>query len=320
MTTPLRAIFMGTPEFAVPALAALCDAPHCSVIAVVTQPDKPKGRGLELVAPPIKTYALKRFIPVFQPTSANDEAFVATLRELAPDFCLVVAYGKILRQRVLDIPRLGCFNVHASLLPKYRGAAPIAWSVLNGETESGISIMRMDAGMDTGDVAFSSSCRIDNTMTAGDLHNNLAEIGGATVTRLVRELSAGTLSFSPQNHSTATHAPKLTKEMGHIDWSLSSQAIHNKIRGLNPFPIAYGKLAGETIRIFRADCDIPANTLAETAATAQPGELFVTAGRLYARCGDGFIELLELQRENKKRMPATQLLQGFRDIHGKRFT
>ncbi|MCA9561578.1 MAG: methionyl-tRNA formyltransferase, partial [Myxococcales bacterium] len=245
----LRVVFMGTPDFAVPGLEALVEA-GCQVVGVVSQPDRPKGRGRKVQRTPVAACADRHGLPVFQWPRLNDTSF-ATLRDLRPDLCVVVAYGKILPRRYLELPPHGCLNVHASLLPALRGAAPIQWAVIRGHQRTGISIMRMDAGMDTGDVALTVPTTISRDETAGELHDRLAPLGAQALGRALEALCAGALTFTPQDHGAATLAPMLTKEDGRLDWSWPAQQVHDRVRGTSPWPGAFVERADGPRKIHR---------------------------------------------------------------------
>ena len=243
---------MGTPEFAVSSLQALIQAGE-EVIAVVTQPDKPKGRGKRLASPPVKELALRYNIPVLQPVKIRDEGFISIMKDLHPDIIVVIAYGKILPKAVLDIPPKGCINVHASLLPKYRGAAPINWAIINGEKETGVTTMLMDEGMDTGDILLTERISIKPEDTTADIHDRLKHVGATLLVETIKGVQSRTLRPIPQAHAQATYAPMLKKEDGRIDWGMGPQEIINLIRGLNPWPGAYTRWEGMQIKIFKAE-------------------------------------------------------------------
>lgn len=298
----LRTVFMGTPDFAVPCLQGLIDEGH-EVAAVFTQPDKPKGRGYTLAPPPVKVLALSHDIPVYQPkTLKNGEAF-ALLKELAPELIVVVAYGKLLPGVILTLPRHGCINVHASLLPQYRGAAPIQWSVLRGEEKTGVTTMFMDEGLDTGDMLLREETAIGPDETAGEVHDRLALLGAGLLIRTLEQLEAGTLVRTPQPEGTDVfYASMLDKSLCGIDWNKPAQTVHNLVRGLNPWPTASTKWQGKTLKIHRT------RLLGE--ATGAPGEI-LSLHPLTVCCGDGrALELCEVQYEGGKRMAAADFLRG----------
>lgn len=293
---------MGTPEFAVPCLQSLIDENY-DVIGVFTQPDKPKGRGYILTPPPVKELALKYSIPVFQPQKMRDEQTICNLKSLNPDLIIVVAYGKILPKEILDIPPLGCINVHASLLPKYRGAGPIQWSVINGEKETGVTTMYMDVGLDNGDMIINNSIKIGENETAGELHDRVSVLGAQTLIETLNLLKKGEIIRTKQNDNIATYAPMLDKKLCEIDFSKDAQSIHNLIRGLSPWPVAVTKLNGKTLKIHRSSC-------LEENVCALPGEVVQNDGKIVVSCGNGCIEILELQLEGKKRMNSAEFLRG----------
>src|SRR3954470_1498983 len=245
----LRTVFMGSPEFAVPCLDALLATEN--VVAVITQPDKPAGRGLGLQPPPVKERALAAGVPVMQPASVRKPPFADELRALEPDVCIVVAYGKILPPDVLATPKHGCLNVHASLLPKYRGAAPIQWAIIRGERETGVTLMQMDVGMDTGDMLLTRALPIDDWVTAGQLHTRLAPLGAELLLEGLGRLKAGTLEPRKQNDAEATMAPMLTKETGRVDFAAGGRAVRDLVRGCDPWPTAYTLLGGDPLKLFR---------------------------------------------------------------------
>lgn len=310
---PLRLIFMGTPEFAVPALQALADGPD-QVVAVVCQPDKPSGRGRKLTAPPVKKAAHDLSIPVLQPASIRTESFLETIREFRPDLIVVAAYGKILPGRVLRLPPLGTINIHGSLLPRYRGAAPIQWAVINGDLETGVTIMQMDEGMDTGDILLPVAIPIEEDDTAGTLFTKLAELGGKAVVRAIALLKEGKLPPQKQEDRLATEAPMLSKETGHIDWSRDAWNIHCLIRGLDPWPSAYGFLDGGRVRFFRP-------RVIEGSVREQPGTLCrADDNGLLIATGRDYLLVREVQFEGKKRLDVRSLLCGTELPIGERFT
>lgn len=297
----MRIVFMGTPEFAVPCLERLLEDGH-EVVLAVCQPDKPKGRGHQLTSPPVKAFALSKKIPVFQPlTMKSDETF-DTLAAAQPDCIVVVAYGKILPQRVLDLPRFGCVNVHASLLPRYRGAAPIQWAVLNGETETGVTTMWMEAGLDTGDMLLRRRREIPPDMTAGELHDALALDGAQVLSDTLRALEAGELHPEKQDDSLSCYAPMLSKALSPLDWTKPATVLHNQVRGLNPWPSAVCFLNGRPLKIHRSRVG--------GACAGQPGTV-VKTDPLTVVCGEETsLELLEVQAQGAKRMAAADFLRG----------
>lgn len=293
---------MGTPEFAVPCLAALYE--HCDVIGVVTQPDKPRGRGQKLVPSPVKAWAEAHGLPVWQTKRIKEEDFTAFLEEQKPDLMVVVAFGQILSQRILDIPPYGCINVHGSLLPRYRGAAPMQWCVIDGEKKTGITTMFMDAGLDTGDMLLKAEFPIGPDTTLEEVHDGLMALGAKVLIDTLEELSAGTLKRIPQT-GESNYAPMLTKETGHIHWQDCAQKIHNLVRGLDSWPGAYTFLAGKKYKIWRTRC-----TTEKT--EAQPGTILRADKKegLFVAAGDGVLEITELQAPGKKRMAAKDYLNG----------
>lgn len=311
---PLRIVFMGTPEFAVPTLRALIDGPH-DVIAVYTQPDRPRGRGRKVIPSPIKAVALEHEIPVFQPERMTSKEAVQQFRSENCDLAVVVAYGKILRQRVLDVPPLGCINGHASLLPYYRGAAPIFWAMANGETESGITTMQMDAGMDTGPMLVRKSISIGPNEDVGSFHDRLSALSAECMTETLERLVAGTLTQTEQEHDLATHARMIEKKDHWVNLEGSAQDAHNWIRASDPFPGSrVGLPNGKIMKLFgsrgiREDLQ------------GTPGELVeVAADSICIACGEGAVELSEIQMPGKKRVSVKQYLAGNKFELGTVFT
>ena len=300
----MRIVFMGTPDFAVPALKALVEAGH-DVCGVFTQPDKPKNRGMKLQAPPVKEYAITQNIPVFQPLKMRDGEALAILQELSPELIVVAAYGKILPVDILELPPKGCINIHSSLLPKYRGSAPINWVILNGEDETGVSIQYMAEGVDTGDVIACSTTPISLEENAQQLYDRLAQMGAELICPVVTAIEQGTATRTPQDHAQASHAPMLSKELSPIDWTRSARQIHDQVRGLYPWPAAITEIDGIRCKIIRT-------TLTTDSTGKEPGS-FVQADKkgLKVACGGGeVIEILELQPDGKKAMAATAFLLG----------
>ncbi|MCC2879623.1 methionyl-tRNA formyltransferase [Enterocloster sp. OA13] len=303
----MRIVFMGTPDFSVPTLKALVEAGH-DVAAVVTQPDKPKGRGKEMQMTPVKVQALEYKIPVYQPVKVRDQAFIEVLRELEADAFVVIAFGQILPKAVLELPRYGCVNIHASLLPKYRGAAPIQWCVIDGEKETGITTMMMDVGLDTGDMLEKVVIPIDEKETGGSLHDKLSLAGGSLILSTLRKLEEGTAVRTPQTEEGTCYAKMLTKSLGDIDWNQDAVSIERLIRGLNPWPSAYTMWNGKTIKIWAADVikdEAPANSL------PCGGVALSDRHCLAVRTGDGLLSIKELQMEGKKRMDIEAFLRGY---------
>ena len=297
-----RVIFMGTPEFAVPCLAALHET--CEVIGVITQPDKPRGRGQKLMPSPVKAWAEAHDLPVWQPAKIKTEEFTAQLEAMKPDLMVVVAFGQILSQRILDIPAYGCINVHASLLPRYRGAAPMQWCVINGEEKTGVTTMFMDAGLDTGDMLLARELAIGPDMTLEEVHDGLMAMGSQVLIETLEQLSDGTLQRIPQT-GESNYAPMLTKETGHIDWTKPAADVHNLVRGLNSWPGAYTALDGAKYKIWRTHrTGEPATAEAGTIVKADKKDGLLVAA------GDELLEILELQAPGKKKMRAADYLNG----------
>lgn len=293
---------MGTPEFAVPTLQALID--HHEVIGVVTQPDKQRGRGKKVQFPPVKEKAVEYNIPVYQPVRAKEEAFIETLRQLNPDVIVVVAYGQILPESILNIPKYGCINVHGSLLPKYRGAAPIQWAVLDGEEKTGITTMFMEKGLDTGDMLDKVEVVLDPKETAGTLHDKLMEAGADLLLETLKQLEAGTAVRTKQDDSKSCYAKMLSKEMGKIDFTKSANEIERLIRGMNPWPSAYTSMSGKTMKIWDAD-------VVEYQGNEKPGTIVdVTKDSILVATGENALALKEIQLAGKKRMQVQAFLLG----------
>lgn len=302
----MRIVFMGTPAFAVPSLEALLKSED-KIVGVVTQPDKPKGRGQTMTASPIKQVAEKAGVPILQPLKMKDPAFLNALRAWQPDFITVTAFGRILPQVILDLPSKGCVNVHASLLPKYRGAGPIQWAVINGERETGITTMLMDAGMDTGAMLLQERVAIEPEETAGSLSEKLAKVGGPLLVETLRRLKEGTLTPQPQDHTQATMAPMLRKEDGQIDWTAPAHDIANRIRGLSPWPGAFTYFGDERWTILKA------HALADSSQEAEPGTaVAVTKDAIHIATGRGLLAVTELQPANSRRMTIQQYVAGHR--------
>ena len=296
----MRIVFMGTPDFAVPSLQALIDAGH-DVCAVYTQPDKPQGRKQILTAPPVKTLALEHDIPVFQPNTLKNEVEQARLRELAPEVIIVVAYGKLLPKAVLDIPPHGCINVHGSLLPRWRGAAPIQWAVIAGDEMAGVTTMQMAEGLDTGDMLLTYETKVGEKETAGELFDRLAQSGAELLTQTLVKLDE--ITPRPQDDAQSCYAHMLDKQMAVIDWSKSAHEIDCLIRGLNPWPIALTTLSGERLKVFAAE---------KANGNGEPGTVLEADPKkgLTVACGEGALKLTEIQLVGGKRMKATDFLRG----------
>lgn len=300
----MRIVFMGTPDFAVPSLKALVEAGH-EICGVFTQPDKPKNRGMKLQAPPVKEYALSVGLPVFQPAKLRDGEALGILKGLEPELIAVAAYGKILPVDILELPRLGCVNVHSSLLPKYRGAAPINWAILDGEDETGVTIMFMAEGMDTGDILAQRATPIRLDENAAQLFDRLAQMGADLLVETVAGIEAGTVKAAPQDESRASHAPMLSRELSPMDWSRTARQLHDQVRGLYPWPAAVTTVDGVRCKILRT-------ALGEDAGGQAPGTVLQADKRgLRVACGDGkALEILELQPDGKKAMAASAFLMG----------
>jgi methionyl-tRNA formyltransferase len=300
----MRIVFLGTPSFAVPSLEALLAAGH-DVLAVFTQPDRPKGRTQLLAESAVKQAAVAHNLPVLQPERIRRPENVELLREYRPDLMVVVGYGQMIPQSIIDIPPHGILNVHASLLPKYRGAAPIQWAIANGETQTGVTIMRIDAGLDTGDMLRKVVTAISPVETAPELSERLAALGAAALIETIRDLELGLAHPEKQNNAEATLAPILKKEDGLADWNLPAAAIYNRWRGFYPWPGLHTTLRGQSLQVWRAQ---PVGTIADAA----PGSIRILNKRLFAVCGQGTaLELLELQLAGKKRMPVEPFLNGY---------
>lgn len=300
----MKIVFMGTPDFAVPSLRALAEAGH-EIRGVFTQPDRPKDRGMKLQPPPVKELALALGLEVYQPAKMRDGTALDILRALEPDLVAVAAYGKILPVDMLELPRLGCVNVHSSLLPKYRGAAPINWAILNGEDETGVTIMRMAEGMDTGDILAQASTPIGIDENAVQLFARLADLGAGLLADTVAALEAGTVEAVPQDEAQATHAPMLSRELSPIDWTRAARQLHDQVRGLRPWPAATAALDG-------ARCKVLRTALTGERTGKAPGTVLQADKRgLRIACGDGgVLELVELQPDGKKAMAAPAFLLG----------
>ena len=300
--TNLKIVFMGTPDFAVPCLKTLNE--NYEVIAVITQPDRPKGRGQKLMPSPIKEYALEHNLTVLQPEKIKSAEIEEKLKNLAPDIIVVVAFGQILSKAILDIPKLGCINVHASLLPQYRGAAPIHWSIINGETKTGITTMYMDVGLDTGDMILKEEVAISAKMNTGELHDTLMNIGAKTLLQTIQQIAEGSVVRTKQNDAESTYAPLLTKELEKINWLLPATEIYNLVRGLNPWPVAFSIFKGKKLKIWQTK-------VVDTVATGEIGTvLSITETGFTVQTGKGILEILELQPESKRKMTAKDFVCG----------
>lgn len=307
----LRVIYMGTPEFACPALQKLIDRGE-QVVAVITQPDRPKGRGQRLMPTPVKELAARHAIPVYQPARVRDPDVVEVIRKLAPDVVVVVAFGQILPKALLDIPPLGCINVHASLLPRYRGAAPLNWCIVNGEHETGVTTMLMDAGLDTGPMLLKRSTSVDENEDIMSLHDRMSAMGAELLSETLDGLTAGTIVPQEQDGSRSSYAPLLKKEDGRINWHLDARRIHNQVRGLAVWPVAYTLLDGQTFKVYRT-------RVAE--GSGLPGTV-LRADRhgIEVACLKGSLVIEELQLAGKKRLGAASFLAGYAIPAGALFT
>lgn len=299
----MRAVFMGTPDFSVPVLEAMVNAGH-QIAGVVTQPDKPKGRGKAVAFSPVKEAALKYGLPIYQPVKVRDPEFVKVLRKLAPEVIVVVAFGQILSREILELPRYGCVNVHASLLPMYRGASPIQHVILNGEKETGVTTMMMDTGIDTGDMLLKTVIPIDEKETGGSLHDKLAKAGGPLLIETLDQLSRGTAVRIPQEGETC-YAGMLTKAMGRMDFTRSAEELERQVRGLYPWPGAYTSVNGKTLKVFRA-------SVSDEESGREPGRVVQIAEKGFCvQTGKGLLQIEEVQLEGKKRMEAEAFLRGY---------
>lgn len=301
----MRIVFMGTPDFAVGSLQALCESGKHEILAVVTQPDRPKGRGNKLLQTPVKEYALAQGLTVYQPQKVKTPEFVELLHELQPELIVVAAFGQFLSKEILELPKYGCINVHASLLPKYRGAAPIQYAIIKGEKESGVTIMQMDIGMDTGAMLDKVVVPIAENTTMGELHDALREQGAALLLQVIDKIAAGTAAAEPQDDAQATYATLLDRSMEHIDWSKTAQEVHNLIRGFNPAPSTFTKLPnGKSLKIW-------GSKMTDKSSAAAAGTVIETGKHsFFVACGEGVLEITEVQPESKKRMPAQVFLNG----------
>jgi methionyl-tRNA formyltransferase len=299
----MKILFMGTPDFAASSLAGLIDSPH-EIVGVVTQPDRPKGRGHKMLPTPVKALALEHGIAVYQPEKVKNEALLPLLEELQPELIVVVAYGRILQPYILTFPKYGCINVHASLLPKYRGAAPIQWAVINGEEKTGVTTMQMDAGVDTGDILLSKETTVGTYETAGELFERLAQMGRELLLETIEGVANGTVSPRKQGQDY-TLAPMLTKELAKIDWTKSAQEISKQICGMNPWPLAYTTYKGETLKITAA-------TITQCPSGAKAGEILGLEKKkgLLVGCGNGALYLTEAQFAGSRKMAVEDYVRG----------
>lgn len=299
----MRVVFMGTPDFSVPALENI--AKRYEVVAVVTQQDRPKGRGHKMQYTPVKEKAIELEIPVYQPKRVKDPEFVDILKTLKPDVIVVIAFGQILSKEILELPKYGCINVHASLLPKYRGAAPIQWAVINGDKKSGVTTMYMAEGLDTGDIIDTSEIVLDEKETGGSLFDKLADLGGQLILNTLDKLETGTATRTRQDDARSTYAGKITKELGKIDFTKSAVEIERLIRGLNPWPSAFTYMDDKMLKIWNAD-------VLEETVEEEPGTITeVNKKFIKVATGEGYLLLKEIQLEGKKRMNVTSFLNGY---------
>jgi methionyl-tRNA formyltransferase len=305
----MKIVFMGTPDFAVGALQAIIDAGY-QVTAVVTQPDKPKGRGKEMQMTPVKACALAHHIPVFQPVRIKEPEAVETLRGYEADIFVVAAFGQILSEEILNMPKYGCVNIHASLLPKYRGAGPIQWAIINGEKKTGVTIMQMDKGLDTGDMLFTKEVDIDERETGDSLHDKLAKAGAELIVEALPRIEAGEFSPIKQNDKDSCYAKMLQKSMGKIDWTQDAHKLDCLIRGLLSWPGAYTSYHGKTLKIWEEEV-AKEQTIGVEITEAEPGTIVgVGKDAAYVKTGNGVLKLQSLQLEGKKRMPVKDFLLG----------
>jgi methionyl-tRNA formyltransferase len=314
----LRIVFFGTPGFAVPSLEALIASRH-AVVAVVSQPDRPKGRGQQLLPTPTKVVALAHEVPVLQPAKIRDEGFLQQIRGLHADLGVVVAFGRILPDALLAIPRLGMINVHASVLPRYRGAAPIQRAVLAGDSETGVTIMRVETELDAGPMFAVATVPIPPDATSGDMETVLADLGARLLLPVVDDLASGRARETPQDHSRSTHAAKISKDEGALDWTQPAAVLHNRVRGLQPWPLASTRLGSERLVLRRTR---PVTSSPSLAGTSAPGTIVrARADEIIVACGDGTsLQVLEVQPEGRRTMTAREFLAGRAVAEGARFT
>ena len=315
----MRIIFMGTPEFAVPVLESLINSRH-EVVAVVTQPDRPKGRGKNMQFSPVKECALAHNIPVMQPVNVSVPEVIDELRAYEPELIVVVAFGQFVTKKIREMPKYGCINVHASLLPKYRGAGPIQWAVINGEKESGVTTMYMCREIDKGDMLLKDTVTLDPKETGDSLHDKLSMMGGPLLLKTIDQLEDGSAVRIPQCEEESTYAPKLEKTMGNIDWTMDADRIERLVRGLNSWPGTFTKIHGKTVKIW--DCDVVRQeTLTENQAVAKAGTVIVSEkDQLIVKAGNGALSLRMLQPEGKKNMTVDAYLRGYPIAQGELFT
>ena len=315
----MRIIFMGTPDFAVPVLQSLINSRH-EVVAVVTQPDRPKGRGKNMQFSPVKECALAHNIPVMQPVNVSVPEVIDELRAYEPELIVVVAFGQFVTKKIREMPKYGCINVHASLLPKYRGAGPIQWAVINGEKESGVTTTYMCREIDKGDMLLKDTVTLDPKETGDSLHDKLSMMGGPLLLKTIDQLEDGSAVRIPQCEEESTYAPKLEKTMGNIDWTMDADRIERLVRGLNSWPGTFTKIHGKTVKIW--DCDVVRQeTLTENQAAATPGTVIVSEkDQLIVKAGNGALSLRMLQPEGKKNMTVDAYLRGYPIAQGELFT
>lgn len=312
----MKVVFMGTPDFAVSTLEAIYEAGH-EIVLVVTQPDKPRGRGKEMQFPDVKVWALEHDLPVYQPVKIKEEEAIEYLRGYEADVFVVAAFGQILPKAILDMPRLGCVNVHASLLPKYRGAAPIQWAVINGDKVSGVTTMQMGVGLDDGDMLLKEEVELAEDETGGSLFDRLAIVGGKLCVETIEGLDAGTVKAIPQNEDEATHVGMIKKSMGEMDFEKSAVELERLIRGLNPWPSAFTKLNGKTLKVWKAAVSSYEDMANETGISvsdiegSNPGEVIWTGkDSIAVKCNGDILLMQEVQLEGKKRMTVADYLRG----------
>ena len=315
----MRIIFMGTPDFAVPVLQSLINSRH-EVVAVVTQPDRPKGRGKNMQFSPVKECALAHNIPVMQPVNVSVPEVIDELRAYEPELIVVVAFGQFVTKKIREMPKYGCINVHASLLPKYRGAGPIQWAVINGEKESGVTTMYMCREIDKGDMLLKDTVMLDPKETGDSLHDKLSMMGGPRLLKTIDQLEDGSAVRIPQCEEESTYAPKLEKTMGNIDWTMDADRIERLVRGLNSWPGTFTKIHGKTVKIW--DCDVVCQeALTESQAAAEPGTVIISEkDQLIVKAGNGALSLRMLQPEGKKNMTVDAYLRGYPIAQGELFT
>lgn len=316
----MRIAFCGTPEFAVPTLRRLLSEPDFTIEAVVTQPDRPRGRGQQVASPPVKDVALDAGLHVYQPEKIKSDSAYDFFKRLAPEAVVIIAYGQIVPARLIESPRLGWINLHASLLPKYRGAAPVNWAIINGETRTGLTTMQIDASMDTGPILLQRELEIGTDETAPELAQRMAKAGAALVVETLRQLERGEIQPRAQKHAKATLAPALKKEDGRIAWNLTAQQIYNRIRGLAPWPGAYTTFRDKLCHVWGRPAAPGAKLSATHAADTPPGTLRAESNAVFVACGDGtWLELEAVRLEGRKRISAREFANGARLQPGERF-